>query len=39
VRALAERVEPAMALLRAIWQAWRHVAWRLDAIPPRVWAT
>jgi len=39
VRALAERVEPAMALLRAIWQAWRRLAWRLDAIPPRVWAT
>ena len=39
VRALADRVEPAMALLRATWQAWRQVAWRLDAPPPRVWAT
>jgi len=39
VRALADRVEPAMALLRAIWQAWRQVAWQLDATPPRVWAT
>nr|HET7858914.1 urease accessory protein UreD [Caldimonas sp.] len=39
VRALADRVEPAMALLLAIWQRWRRVAWRLDAVPPRVWAT
>jgi len=39
VRALADRVEPAMALLRAIWQAWRQVAWQLEATPPRVWAT
>jgi urease accessory protein len=39
VRALADRVEPAMALLRTIWQAWRQVAWQLDAVQPRVWAT
>jgi len=39
VRALAERVEPATVLLRAIWQAWRQLAWQLDAAPPRVWST
>ena len=39
VRVLAERVEPAMALLRTVWQAWRRIAWQLDATPPRVWAT
>ena len=39
VRALADRVEPAMALLRSIWRAWRRLAWDLEATPPRVWAT
>ncbi len=39
VRALADRVEPAMGLLRAVWRAWRQVAWQLDAPLPRVWAT
>jgi urease accessory protein len=39
VRALADRVEPAMALLRDIWRAWRPIAWGLEATPPRVWAT
>jgi len=39
VRALADRVEPAMALLRGIWRAWRPLAWALAATAPRVWAT
>ena len=39
VRALADGVEPAMALLRGIWRAWRRLAWDLEATPPRVWAT
>ena len=39
VRALAPRVEPAMALLAAIWRAWRPLAWQLEASPPRVWRT
>ena len=39
VRVLAPRVEPAMALLAAIWRAWRLLAWQLEASPPRVWRT
>jgi len=39
VRVLAPRVEPAMALLVAIWRAWRPLAWQLEASPPRVWRT
>ena len=39
VRALADRVEPAMALLTAIWRAWRPLAWGLEACAPRVWST
>ena len=39
VRVLAPRVEPAMALLAAIWRAWRRLAWQLEASPPRVWRT
>lgn len=39
VRALAPRVEPAMALLVRIWRAWRPAAWHLEACTPRVWAT
>jgi urease accessory protein len=39
VRALADRVEPAMALLRGVWRAWRPLAWALAATAPRVWAT
>lgn len=38
-RALAHRVEPAMALLRRIRLAWRRVAWQLDGCEPRVWLT
>jgi len=39
VRALAERVEPAMELLQRIWRAWRPLAWGLAATAPRVWST
>ncbi|MDQ6626935.1 MAG: urease accessory protein UreD [Pseudomonadota bacterium] len=39
VRALADRVEPAMALLTRIWRAWRRAAWQLEACAPRVWQT
>ena len=39
LRALADRVEPAMALLQTVWRAWRPIAWGLEATLPRVWAT
>jgi urease accessory protein len=39
LRALADRVEPAMTLLQAAWAAWRPLAWGLAACPPRVWRT
>jgi urease accessory protein len=39
LRVLAARVEPAMALLREVWQRWRAVAWQMDAAVPRVWRT
>jgi urease accessory protein len=39
VRALADRVEPAMALVQAVWSAWRPLAWGLPAQAPRVWRT
>jgi urease accessory protein len=39
VRALAERVEPAMDLLQRIRRRWRPIAWHLDATAPRVWST
>ena len=39
VRALADRVEPAMDLLRRIWAGWRNSAWQLEAAWPRVWLT
>jgi urease accessory protein len=39
LRALADRVEPAMQLLLRVWAAWRDVAWGLSATPPRVWRT
>jgi urease accessory protein len=39
LRALAPRVEPVMALLQQVRAAWRGLAWRLDANPPRVWRT
>jgi urease accessory protein len=39
LRALAPRVEPAMALLKAVWAGWREAAWQTAACPPRVWQT
>lgn len=39
VRALADRVEPAMDLMQRIWRAWRPIAWGLEASVPRVWST
>jgi len=39
LRALAARVEPAMALLASVRAAWRQRAWSLQAAPPRVWST
>lgn len=39
LRALADRIEPAAALLREVWSTWRQAAWALPACPPRVWAT
>jgi urease accessory protein len=39
LRALAHRVEPAMALLQAVWAAWRQAHWGLAACAPRVWRT
>lgn len=38
-RALAPRVEPAMALLAQVRAAWRRTAWGLEAHPPRIWRT
>jgi urease accessory protein len=37
LRLLADRVEPAMALLARVRAAWRREAWALDAQPPRIW--
>jgi urease accessory protein len=39
LRALADRVEPAMQLLKQVWAAWRGTAWELPATPPRLWRT
>ncbi len=39
LRALAARVEPAMALLHQVRAAWRRQAWGLAANAPRVWQT
>jgi urease accessory protein len=39
LRALADRVEPAMQLLKQVWAAWRGTAWELAATPPRLWRT
>ena len=39
LRALAERVEPAMQLLKDVWAAWRATAWELSATAPRLWRT
>jgi urease accessory protein len=39
LRLLAQRVEPAMALLQQVRAAWRQLAWGLQAQPPRIWRT
>jgi urease accessory protein len=39
VRALADRVEPALGLLMRVRAAWRQAAGGLAACPPRVWKT
>ena len=39
LRALAHRVEPAMALLNRVWASWRQLAWGLSPCAPRVWRT
>jgi urease accessory protein len=39
VRVLAQRVEPALDLLRRVRLAWRRLAWGLEAAEPRVWRT
>ena len=38
VRVLAPMVEPAMALLREVWQAWRAHFWQLPCPAPRLWS-
>ena len=39
MRVLAPAVEPAIALMTAVWQAWRREAWGLGGTVPRVWRT
>jgi urease accessory protein len=39
LRALAHRVEPAMALAQAVRACWRSLAWQLGPTAPRVWRT
>lgn len=39
VRVLAPLTEPAVALLRQIWAAWRAALWQMPAEAPRIWAT
>jgi urease accessory protein len=39
VRVLSPVVEPAMALLRQVWQAWRKELWQLAPSTPRLWST
>jgi urease accessory protein len=38
LRVLAPLVEPAMQLLRQVWQAWRAELWQMRGVPPRMWA-
>jgi urease accessory protein len=38
VRVLSDLVEPAMALLRTVRDAWRAQLWQLPAVQPRLWA-
>ncbi len=39
LRVLSPLVEPAMLMLRQIWQVWRRCAWQMDAPAPRIWST
>ena len=39
VRVLSPVVEPAMALMRAVWLAWRQELWQLGNASPRIWST
>jgi len=39
LRALADRVEPAMTLLQQVRAAWRRHAWGLASNTPRIWQT
>jgi urease accessory protein len=39
LRVLAPVVEPAMQLLRQVWQAWRTELWQLRSGTPRIWST
>jgi urease accessory protein len=39
LRVLADRVEPLMQLLVAVWTRWRAQAWALPAEAPRIWRT
>lgn len=38
LRVLAPVVEPAMQLLRQVWQAWRAELWQLRSATPRIWS-
>ena len=38
VRVLAPLVEPAMGLLRQVWQAWRGHFWHIESALPRIWS-
>ncbi len=38
LRLLAPQVEPALQLLKQVRAAWRAALWKLDAVPPRIWA-
>jgi urease accessory protein len=38
LRVLAPMVEPAMQLLRQVWQAWRATLWQMPASTPRIWS-
>jgi urease accessory protein len=39
LRVLAPLVEPAVDLLRQVWQVWRQHYWQLPATAPRIWST
>lgn len=39
VRVLSPLVEPAMHLLRQVWQVWRQHFWQLPTVMPRIWST